>query len=124
MPRYTNHPDTHLTRLCGRGQKRATETHRDPGLWLDAVERSGSGESSSSPVTKSDQAEEYLMMGLRLNEGIALDRFEALAGRPLSKDKIKAVSADGLLFSDSGNLIATPRGRLLLNSVLLALLAG
>ena len=39
-------------------------------------------------MTTEDQGSEFLMMGLRLKEGVDLRRYEALSGAPLSTKKI------------------------------------
>jgi len=110
-------------RVTISGQKHATETFLQPGRWLEAVESQGCGESGVSIVTRAEQAEEYLMMGLRLHEGISLSRYEILGGKPLDITKINDLVDNGLVVSESGRLIATPQGRLLLNGVLRELLA-
>jgi oxygen-independent coproporphyrinogen-3 oxidase len=62
-------------------------------------------------------------MGLRLSEGIALDRYERLAGRPVSSRLLDDLSGDGLLSVDPtrNRLRATARGRRLLNALTAAL---
>jgi oxygen-independent coproporphyrinogen-3 oxidase len=56
------------------GARTATEAHRSPGRWLEAVERTGSGESAREALTEVEAAEERLLMGLRLTEGVDLSR--------------------------------------------------
>ncbi|MDT8281170.1 MAG: coproporphyrinogen III oxidase, partial [Erythrobacter sp.] len=69
-------------RLTLNGQRHATEAWRAPGKWLDAV-ATGSGESLRDPLPLAEQATEYLLMGLRLREGIDMARHARLAGAPL-----------------------------------------
>ena len=70
-------------RLTLGGHRWATEAPKAPGAWLDRVERTGSGDGPSERLSGADQASEFLLMGLRLSEGIDPARFTALAGRPL-----------------------------------------
>ncbi len=111
-------------RITLRGRRHATRTHLLPGSWLEAVERTGTGESARVALPASEQAGEYLMMGLRLREGISLARYERLAGFPLSSSKINELADLGLIETDAGTLRATRRGRALLNPVIRELLPG
>ena len=113
-------PGAHGRFVGAEGQVR-TEGHRMPAAWL-ASEAAGSGESFREPVTSADRAETYLMMGLRLSEGVSLSRHERLGGRDISKE-IRQLAADGLARRDGDCLRATPRGTLVLNAVIGALLA-
>ena len=64
-----------------------------------------------------------MMMGLRLNEGISLSRFEILRGKNIAGDKLIHLQQDGFLKRQGDRLIATPKGRMVLNGVLKELLA-
>lgn len=94
----------------------ATANFRKPERWL--AERRESMAALSGP----EQAEEMLMMGLRLNEGVSLARFESLMGTPLPEAGIRELSGHGLLSVEDGRIATTGRGRLLLNAVLAELL--
>lgn len=109
-------------RLTEGARRSATATLRDPAAWLAAVDRDGHGLESDDPVAPQDQAVEMLMMGLRLVEGVALDRFAALNGAPLDETRIVGLEADGLVARGDGRLRATDAGRPLLNGVLRTLL--
>ena len=67
-------------RLTLGGLRFATETPRAPTAWLERVEREGHGEVPRERLSQGDQAAEYLMMALRLSEGLDLDRHARLAG--------------------------------------------
>lgn len=114
-------------RLTLGGQRVATEALRAPGAWLQAVEAEGSGERGRDAIDSADRIEEFLMMGLRLAEGVERARFEALAGVPLDQGLDPTALADlqatGLLELDRKRLRVTARGRLMLNAVLRQLLA-
>jgi oxygen-independent coproporphyrinogen-3 oxidase len=98
----------------------ATETYLAPGKWLERVEGTGSGEAPRAILSGAAQAGEYLMMGLRLSEGVNLDRFCRLNGANLSG--VEELAALGLIEIGAGRLRATSRGRLVLNQVIGALL--
>lgn len=108
-------------RLTLAGQKYATETDLIPDRWLAAAE-SGRGESARAIVSPQDMAGEYLMMGLRINEGIDLARYAALAGMPLKEESLADLADLGMVVTKKGRLIATPAGRLVLNAVIERLL--
>jgi len=105
-------------RLTLEGQRVATETPLAPALWLDRVEQTGSGQSLAEALPRKDQALEFLLMGLRLAEGIDLTRFEALAGAPLDPDRLAHLEEIGMLARTGGRLAATPAGRAVLNAIL------
>ena len=111
-------------RLTLAGTRYATEAPKDPTGWLDLVERSGSGEAPRWLLRSSELASEYLMMGLRLKEGVSIDRFEALSGKTLSTARTNDLQAQGLVKLDGRYLKTTENGTLLLNAILGELLAG
>ncbi len=110
-------------RLTIDGEKHALATIRNPEAWLDQVERLGHGIESDETVPRHAQGEEWLMMGLRLAEGVDPARFRALSGTDLDLSRVRDLTADGLLDARSNRLKATPAGRRVLNGVLSALLA-
>jgi oxygen-independent coproporphyrinogen-3 oxidase len=65
-----------------------------------------------------DQASEYLLMGLRIAEGIDMDRYAALAGRELDSSKLAGMKSMGLIKRNGQQLMATADGRKLLNAVI------
>ncbi len=98
-------------RLVTAGGRLATVTVRGPEDWLSAVERDGHGIESSEILSPEAQGDEFLLMGLRLVEGIDPGRFAALAGRPLDAGRVDALIAEGLLARDAaGRLRATEAG--------------
>ncbi|MCV6825605.1 MULTISPECIES: radical SAM family heme chaperone HemW [Halocynthiibacter] len=109
-------------RITVNGQKIATETLRQPEAWLQAVEKSSNGETERDIVSKADQASEMLMMGLRLSEGVSLERFSALSGSKISSQTLENLSEMGMLLLDGDRLRATPQGRVILNALLRELL--
>jgi len=110
-------------RLTLAGRRVATETILAPEAWLDAADRDGTGRAVETDIAAEDQATEYLLMCLRLREGADMARYESLGGAPLDPARIAGLEADGMLMREGTRLIATARGRIVLNAVLGALLA-
>ena len=106
-------------RLTVDGTRRATEQARMPKAWLDGVRRE-----TQEGLSGGDQATEFLMMGLRLTEGVDLDRYAQLAGTSLPKDNIDHLVGLGLLTAQENRISVTNQGFSLLNSVLRTLLTA
>ncbi|MGR3373814.1 radical SAM family heme chaperone HemW [Pseudooceanicola nanhaiensis] len=102
------------------GTRVATEAPRMPGAWLDAVEN-GRPDLRES-LTREDMAEEFLLFGLRLSEGIDLNRFSSLAGHELNPKRIGMMEEIGMINRAANRIHATPEGRMVLNSVLAELM--
>ena len=104
------------------GHRMATEAIRDPAAWLAAVSEQGHGLArEAEPVRPEMEAQEYLLMALRLSEGLSLERYRRIAGRPLPGNELCRLAEDGLLSVAGDRVIATTQGRLLLNRVIEAL---
>jgi oxygen-independent coproporphyrinogen-3 oxidase len=111
-------------RLGGAGARVATEAIRAPGKWLAAVSAVGSGEACRTVVPAGEAAEEYLIMALRLEEGLSLRRLRGLDPTVAAAERIAPLVADGLLLQDGDRLAATLAGRLVLDAVIVALAGG
>ncbi|MCX8954813.1 coproporphyrinogen III oxidase, partial [Ruegeria sp. NA] len=61
---------------------------------------------------------EYLMMGMRISEGLDVDRWEALSGRPLPDETVDHLVGINMIERDNIRLRATPAGRAVLNAVI------
>jgi putative oxygen-independent coproporphyrinogen III oxidase len=109
-------------RLTLDGVRWATETPRAPEGWLRQVETQGQGEVARVAVPPTEQAEEVLMMGLRLAEGVDLTRYARLAGRSLDAGTLARLGELGLVTVAGDRLVATGEGRAVLNGVLRELL--
>ena len=101
----------------------ATEAYRDPAEWLDAVRAGGSGESLREGQSPDDRALEYLLMSMRLGEGMDLARHRALARADLPAAAIADMVGMGLVRQVGGRLAATGQGRPILNAILRELAA-
>ena len=110
-------------RITVNSEKRALSTMKAPEEWCEAVEMQGHGLETDEALSAEEAAEEYLLMGLRLAEGIDLTRLAALGGA-LDENRTGALEADGLVRRDGNRLAATPRGRLVLNRLILDLATG
>lgn len=101
------------------GKRRwATVAPKAPGAWLAMVERGVAGEEPREEISREEQATEYLLMSMRLSEGMDLGRYAALAGAEVEARRIEGLGELGLVRVDSGRLIATAEGRAVLNGVL------
>lgn len=105
-------------RLTLGGRRVATDTSRAPGAWLAQVETAGHGELPREPLSPADQAAEYLMMALRLSEGMDMDRYAALAGRPLAPAAVAQLGDLSMIRREGSRLCPTLAGRAVLNAVI------
>ena len=96
---------------------------KSPEVWCATVEAQGHGFETDEALSADEVAEEYLLMGLRLTEGIDLAQLASLGGA-LDEARTAALEADGLIRRAGNRLAATPRGRLVLNRLILELAAG
>jgi oxygen-independent coproporphyrinogen-3 oxidase len=103
----------------GEGEsRRAISTEKYPETWRKLVETHGHGIIENIPVDPKDQASEYLLMGLRISEGIDLSRYERLNGEAMDPNKIAGLKSLGLIRREGQQLMATREGRRLLNAVI------
>ncbi len=113
-------------RLIVEGDRLATMNERAPERWVEAVEQSGHGLTAATPLKRDEQADEALLMGLRLEEGLDLDRLERIGRvRPSPAAVAELVQQNLLLTCQGGRRIkATPTGRMVLNEIVLRLSAS
>lgn len=104
-------------RLTTGAERWATEAIRSPEAWLNQVERLGSGELPREALSRRDRALEYLMMSLRLAEGLSQERFEAIAGVPLDAAAIHEVEEYGMLVREEDRLYVPRHARIVLNAI-------
>ena len=105
-------------RLTSAGARWATEAVRAPEAWLAAVEAGAGGVSQRTAVAPGEQAVEMLLMGLRLAEGVDVDRFAALNGEPLPSGAVEELAGLGLVVDDGRRLRVTAAGLPVLDAVL------
>lgn len=116
-------------RLALADGRHATAIEKAPERWLTRVSGQGHGMVTDELLTLDEQADEYLLMGLRLNEGIDLDRYEALAGRTLDPARLESLVEHGLAVvvddpaTGERRVRATPAGFSVLDAVVADLAA-
>jgi putative oxygen-independent coproporphyrinogen III oxidase len=111
-------------RLDVDGRRYATATEKNPEQWLTLVEARGHGLVVDDVLTRTEQADELLLMGLRLTEGIGLARYADVAGKPLDPERIADLVQGGLVATTpDGRLRVTAAGFPLLDAVVADLAA-
>ena len=109
-------------RISENGNKIATTTIENPENWLRGVELNGTSTIDDEVINHIDQASEYLMMSLRLIEGVDMERYKKISGVALDNKLIDKNIENGLITVINNNLIATQRGRIILNTLIKDLL--
>jgi oxygen-independent coproporphyrinogen-3 oxidase len=110
-------------RLVTGNARLATATEKHPETWLDLVERDGHGVIDEEVLTSEAEGDEFLLMGLRLKEGVDSRRFMAFTGRTLNERKVRILQEEGLIRTDGTRLAVTPKGFPVLNAVIAELAA-
>ena len=108
-------------RLTLNGRRAATICYSNPKRWLDEVEKN-SPEQSRERLTREDEATEFLLMGLRLRDGIDVERYAALAGKPFDSNAVNHLIEIGMINTVKSTLTVTDQGFRVLNSVISELL--
>ncbi len=109
-------------RLTSDGARYATECFSNPTRWLAAVD-TNSAEKPRQLLTRADEASEFLLMGLRLKEGVSLSRYEKLSGRPLDPGRIEHLRDIGMVDATKDRITVSEQGFMVLNAVLADLLS-
>ncbi|MCS6762051.1 MAG: radical SAM family heme chaperone HemW [Candidatus Devosia symbiotica] len=111
-------------RLMINNQRHATADEKIPFDWQKNVMARGHGMVVDDVLTWEEQGDEFLVMGLRLKEGISLARFTALSGRQINPAQIAALKGYGFVETlPNGNLRVTDRGLPVLDAVVADLAA-
>ena len=82
------------------------------------VEAGKAGELPRTALSAMDRAEEYLLMSLRLAEGMEISRYEAMANRPLDRTRLADLDALGLARVVEDRVQVTAAGRMVLNAII------
>jgi oxygen-independent coproporphyrinogen-3 oxidase len=99
-------------RIIVAGDRHATVTERNPEAWATRVEGSGNGIVEMTELARTEQADEMLLMGLRLSEGIDLGRLAELGGvRPSAAAVVELRNLGLLQSAASGASDAAPNWR-------------
>src|SRR2546429_539039 len=111
-------------RLDIDGVRHAVATEKRPEAWLMRVEASGHGVITDDVLNSEERADEFLLMGLRLAEGIDPKRYAALSGRALDPSRIAILREEGAISVDAdGRLRVTQAGFPVLDAVVADLAA-
>jgi len=104
----------------GRRGGMRTVRHKKPENFLSAIARNGNGLAEEAVLEPAEAAHEALVMGLRLDEGIAPEALAERLGvdRLVDDAAIDRLTGHGLLKREGTRLRTTARGRLLLDSIL------
>ena len=106
----------------GRRQNCATQRHKKPENFLSAVARNLHGISSEEPLDAATRATESLLMGLRLAEGISLnrlaDRTGMIADNLLDLTAVDKIAQLGLIQRTGDHVTVTSQGMPLLDAIL------
>ena len=117
-------------RLVQEGVRTSTATERNPEAWAALVETQGHGFTEQDVLSRTEAADEMLLMGLRLHEGLDLTRLANLGGVQPSAAALEDLTQLGLLEfvpearNSARRVRATGQGRFILNELVLRLSAS
>ena len=107
-------PGAHGRRLGAR-----TVRHRKPENFLSALDRNGQAIVEEAPLAPSEAADEALVMGLRLSDGIDAAALQKRFGVPVVDwGCVDRLVESGHLDRSDGKIAVTPAGRLVLDRIL------
>ena len=116
-------PGAHGRLMTSRG-RRAQATEKHPEMWCTTVESQGHGLVEDELLTREEQSDEFLLMGLRLKEGIDPKRYQEIAGKPLDWERVKSLKEEGMIEAgDHKRLRVSAAGFPLLDAVVADLAA-
>ncbi|MDG1858287.1 MAG: hypothetical protein P8I94_04240, partial [Emcibacteraceae bacterium] len=115
-------------RISYGGHTYSTVQNKKPETWLKAVQKNGHATKEMTKLSQREMAEEMIMMGLRLSEGISKAEFEKRIGKPIEDfiqtDQVEQLRAQGFVEqAHQGRLQLSALGRPLLNQILGQILA-
>jgi oxygen-independent coproporphyrinogen-3 oxidase len=94
------------------GVRQATYAAPRPADYMARVAATGVGFATREPLTPREAAQERVLSGLRIAEGVGRDELAALA---IPAERVAHLVSLGLLADDPRRLRATPAGRLVLD---------
>jgi oxygen-independent coproporphyrinogen-3 oxidase len=115
-------PGAH-SRLVSGENRLAISAERHPETWRQKVAQVGHGILDQQALSPADQSLEYLLMGMRISEGIDLAVYEKLAGQSLDPMKLQSLIDEDLILRDGHRISASRKGRPLLNALIQSLAA-
>jgi oxygen-independent coproporphyrinogen-3 oxidase len=103
----------------GRRTGMRTVRHRKPENFLSALLRNGNGLAEEEALTVQEAADEALVMGLRLREGIDADALKKRFGKAIvDRTRVERLVESGHLEKDCARIALTASGRLVLDRIL------
>jgi oxygen-independent coproporphyrinogen-3 oxidase len=111
-------------RLIGDRGRRATAMIKSPEAWLQRVESWGDAVEFDDLLSREEEADEMLLMGLRLAEGIDLAHYREVAGRSLDPKRLEDLLSEGMVETLApGRVRVTRAGAIVLDAVVADLAA-
>ncbi len=105
-------------RISQDGIKLATACELNPENWWQKVMVSGHGMDLQEKLDAQEMADEFLVMGMRLAEGISLKRYQGFGVGNFNDRNMEFLKQQGFIeILPNGNLRATPTGFLVLDAV-------
>ncbi|GAM97228.1 radical SAM family enzyme [alpha proteobacterium U9-1i] len=104
-------------RVTYENKRYATEAHRRPADYIDAVRENGFGWLSETPLTNEESADELLIMGLRIDEGVQVARLNALRAKPIDPQALAWLEEQGFVTLNDGRVRLTALGKPLANKI-------
>jgi oxygen-independent coproporphyrinogen-3 oxidase len=93
-----------------------------PEKWLEKVENEGFGMQKQEKISQNEFLEEFLLMGLRLKDGIRnqdfINNFDKNIADLIDIFKLQPLIEQNLLLCDENCIKITDEGRLLTNSII------
>ena len=111
-------------RITVDGRRYATECFSNPKRWLDAVSGDGACEKPRTKLSPEDQSSEFLLMGLRMKDGVDLKRYERLSKGTVPIHAIEELEDLGMVRINNQRLIVSDEGFMVLNAVIAKLLGA
>lgn len=108
-------------RVIQQGRWQATHQIATPDRWLSAVQGAGHGTAKVTPLNDTERAEERIMTGLRLAEGLNADAVDGVRS-VIDMKAVRLLTEEGVLDDADGGLRVTAAGRLRLNAIVSMLL--
>lgn len=116
-------PGAHGRLILADG-RHATAAIKSPETWVERVESWGDGLELDERLGREEEADEMLLMGLRLAEGIDLQRYQKLAGRELDPRRLAELATHGMVETlPSDKVRVTRAGAFVLDAVVADLAA-
>lgn len=105
-------------RLSTDSGRLATVAAKRPADYISSVSSKGHGITDEEILPACDYGAEYVMMGLRINEGISLSRYRAITGEDMNMRELQNLSQQGLItYLTADRVKASPKGRVLLDAI-------